>query len=80
VAAKEVGEVGDSPVPRECICTCIGIDFSSYTVAVVFLMHVRLSEADNNEEGIQKVFDKSLWKLNDNFRNAFHKMLLLTVD
>jgi hypothetical protein len=25
-------------------------------------MHVLLSETDNNEEGIEKVFDKSLWR------------------
>jgi hypothetical protein len=52
------------------------IAFSPNTVAVVCL----LSETDNNEEGIEKVFDKSLMRVNDNFLNTFHKMLLLTVD
>jgi hypothetical protein len=59
---------------------CIRIAFSSYIVAVVCLIHVLLSETDNNEEGIEKVFNKSLWRVNDNFSNAFHKMLLLSVD
>jgi hypothetical protein len=73
-------EVGDGPGPRECICTCIGNAFSPYTVAVFCLILVLLSDIDNNEEGVQKVFDKSLWRLNDNFGNSFHKILLLTVD
>jgi hypothetical protein len=58
----------------------IGITFPPYIVAVVCLIHVLLSETDNNEEGIEKVFDKSLWRVNDNFLNAFHNMLLLMVD
>jgi hypothetical protein len=52
----------------------------SFIVAVVCLVHVLLYETDNNEEGIEKVFDKSPWRVNDHFLNAFHKMLLLTVD
>jgi hypothetical protein len=59
---------------------CIGIAFSPYIVVVVCIIHVLLSETDNNEEGIEKVFYKSLWKVNDNFLNDFHKTLLLTVD
>jgi hypothetical protein len=56
-----VGEVDDSPGPRvPHTCTCTGIVFSPYTVAVVCLIHVLLSQTDNNEEGIQKVFDKRL--------------------
>jgi hypothetical protein len=58
---------------------CIGIAFSPYIVAVVCLMHVLLSETDNNGEGIEKVFDKTMWRVTT-ILNAFHKMLLLTVD
>jgi hypothetical protein len=58
---------------------CIGIDFSPYIFAVVCLIHILLTETDNSEE-IEKLFDKSLWRVNDNFLNAFHKMLLSTVD
>jgi hypothetical protein len=43
-------------------------------------MHILLSETDNNEEGIEKVFNENLWRVNDNFLNNFHKMLLLMVD
>jgi hypothetical protein len=42
------------------VLVCIGIAFSPYTVAVVCLMHVFLSETDNNEEVTEKVLDKSL--------------------
>jgi hypothetical protein len=50
-------------------------------VAVVFpYICVLLSETNNNEEGIEKVFNKSLWTVNDNFLNAFNRMLLLTAD
>jgi hypothetical protein len=45
----------------------IGTDFSPYIVAVVCLIHVNLSQTNRNEEEIEKVFDKSLWSLNDNF-------------
>jgi hypothetical protein len=62
-----------TPVP-----VCIGIVFSPYTVVVVCLIHVLLSETDNNE-GVEKVFNKSLWRVNDNFLNAVHKILLLMV-
>jgi hypothetical protein len=62
------------------VLVCIGIAFSPYIVAVVCLIHVLLSETDNNKGGIQKILDKSLWRVNDDFFNAFHKMLLLTVD
>jgi hypothetical protein len=62
------------------VLVCIGIAFSPYIVAVVCLIHVLLSETDNNEEEIEKVFDKSLWQINDNFLNFFHKMLLLMID
>jgi hypothetical protein len=57
-----------------------GIAFSPKIVAIVCLIHILLSETDKNEEGIQKVFDKSLWSISDNFLNAFPKMVLLTVD
>jgi hypothetical protein len=84
-----VGEVGDGPGSRVCwglaclapVLVCIGIAFSPYIVAVVCLVHVLSSETDNNEEGIEKVFDKSLWRVKDNFFfNFYHKILLLTVD
>jgi hypothetical protein len=61
------------------VLVCIGIAFSPYIVATVCLMHVLLSETDNNE-GIEKVFDKSLWRVNESFLNSFHKRLLLTGD
>jgi hypothetical protein len=57
----------------------MGIAFSFYIVAAVCLIRVLLFETDNSEEGIEKVFIKSLWRVNDNSLNAFHKMLLLTV-
>jgi hypothetical protein len=64
VAAKGVGEVGDGRGPRAyrgfaCltpVLVCIGIAFCPYIVAVVCLIHVLLSETDNNEKGIEKVF------------------------
>jgi hypothetical protein len=62
------------------VLACISIASSPYIVAVVCLIHELLSETDNNEEGIERVFNKSLWRVNDSFLNAFHKMLLLTVD
>jgi hypothetical protein len=62
------------------VLVCTGIAFSPYIVAIVCLLHVLLSETDNNEEGIENIFDKSLWRVNNNFLNALHKMLLLTVD
>jgi hypothetical protein len=62
------------------VLVCMGIAFSPYIVTVVCLIHALLSETDNNEEGIEKIFNKSLRRVNDNFLNAFHKMLLLTVD
>jgi hypothetical protein len=37
----------------------MGIALSLYIVAVVCLIHVLLSETDNNEEGIEKVFKKA---------------------
>jgi hypothetical protein len=87
VAAKGVGEVGDDRETRACrglacltpVLVCIKIVCSPYIVAVVCLIHVLLSETDNNEEGIEKLCYKSSWKVNDNL-SAFHKMLLLTVD
>jgi hypothetical protein len=60
------------------VLVCIEIAFSPYIVAVVCRIHVLLSETDNNEEGIEKIFDKSLWRVENNFLNALHKMLLLT--
>jgi hypothetical protein len=51
----------------------------SYIVAVVCLIHVLLSETDNHA-GVENVFDKSLWTVNDSFFNDFHNMILLTVD
>jgi hypothetical protein len=79
-----VGEVGDGPGPRACwgfaylkpVLVRVEITFSPHIVAVVCLIHVLLSETDNNEED----FHKSLWRRNEKFLNAFHKMLLLTVD
>jgi hypothetical protein len=65
------------------VLVCIGIAFSPYIVAIVCLIHVihvLLPETDDNEEGIGNLLDKSLWRVNDNFLNAFHKILLLTVD
>jgi hypothetical protein len=81
MAVKGVVEASDGPGPRvPHTCTlCVGIAFSPYIVTVVCLIHVLLSGTDNNEEGIE-IFDKSLWRVNDKFLNAFHKMLLLTVD
>jgi hypothetical protein len=75
--------VGDSPGPCACrglacltpVLVCIGIGFSPHIVAVVCLICVLLSETDNDEEGIEKVFNKSLWRENNIFLNAFHKML-----
>jgi hypothetical protein len=64
-----------TPVP-----VCIGIAFSPDIVAVLCLIHVLLSETINNEEEIEKIFDKSLWSVNDNFLNVFHKMLFFIVD
>jgi hypothetical protein len=61
------------------VLVCIGIAFSPYIVGVVCITHVLLSETGNNE-GIEKIFNKILWRVNDNFLNAIHKMLLLTVD
>jgi hypothetical protein len=49
------------------VLLCIRIAFSPYIVAVVCLIRVFLSETDNNEEGIEEVFDKSMWRVNDNF-------------
>jgi hypothetical protein len=60
-------------------CTCIRIAFSPYIVAVVCLIHVLLSETDNNEEEIEKVFDKRLWRVNDNFLNAIVDGRMCTV-
>jgi hypothetical protein len=87
VAAKGVSEVDNGP--GSCTCrglTCltpvlvrIGIAFSPYIVGIVYLIHVLSSETDDSEEGIEKVFDKSLWRVNDNFLNAFLKKLLLMV-
>jgi hypothetical protein len=50
------------------VLVCIGIAFPPHIVVVVHLIRVLLSEADNNEEGTEKVFDKSLWTVNDNFK------------
>jgi hypothetical protein len=77
--------VGDGPGPCACrglapVLICIGIAFSPYIVAVVCLINVHLSETHKNEEAIEKGFSKSLCRVNDNFLNAFHKMLLLTGD
>jgi uncharacterized protein YggT (Ycf19 family) len=53
---------------------CIGIAFPPWVVAVVCLIYVLISVTDN-EEGIEKVFDKNLSRENDTFLNVFHKML-----
>jgi hypothetical protein len=57
----------------------VAIAFSPYIVATVCLIHGLLSETDNNEEGIEEVFDEGLWTVTV-FLHAFHKMLLLKVD
>jgi hypothetical protein len=44
-----------------CLTPVLGIAFSHYIVAIVCFIHVLLSETDNSEKGIEKVFDKSLW-------------------
>jgi hypothetical protein len=80
VAAKGVVKEGDGLVCLTPVLVCIRIAFSPYIVSVVCLIHVLLSEIDNNEEGTENVFDKSLWRVNNNLLNAFHKMLLLIVD
>jgi hypothetical protein len=59
------------------VLVCIAIAFSSCSVAILCCIHALLPETDSNEEGIKKVFDKSLWRVNDNFLNARHKMLFL---
>jgi chemotaxis receptor (MCP) glutamine deamidase CheD len=60
VATKGAGKVDDGPEPRACVLTlvlvCVGIAVFPYIVAVVGLIHVLLSETDNNEKGIEKVF------------------------
>jgi hypothetical protein len=43
------------------ILVYVGIAFSSCNVVACFI-HVLLSETDNNEEGIVKVFREILWK------------------
>jgi hypothetical protein len=66
VAVKRVGKVGDDPGPLTCrdlltpVVVCIRIAFSPKIVAVVCLIHILLSESNDNAEGIGKVFDKSL--------------------
>jgi hypothetical protein len=88
VFLKGVGEVGDGRGPHvcwsfaclTCVLMCIGIAFSAYVVAIVSLTYVLICESDSNEEEIEKVFDKSLWRVNDNFFNVFYKVLLLMVD
>jgi hypothetical protein len=79
-----VDEVGDGPGSRACwglacltrVLLCIGIAFSPYIVAVVCLTHVLLSETDNNEEEIEKVFDKILCRLNDSHSVVQHPGVL----
>lgn len=80
-------KVGDSPGLcgcRACKCltsvlVCVRIAFSPHTLAEVCLRHVFLSEVKSMKKEL-RVFNKSLWRVNDNFVNAFHKVLLLTVD
>lgn len=56
VAAKGVGKVDDGPGSRTCrglisltpLLVCIRITFSHYVVAAVSLIHVLLSETNNN--------------------------------
>jgi hypothetical protein len=68
MVVKGLGEVGDSPGPPTCrgptcltpVPVCIRITFPPCIVAIVFLIHVLLSETNNNEEGIKNVFNKSL--------------------
>jgi hypothetical protein len=61
------------------VLECIGIVFF-LSIVVVCLIHVLLSETNITEEGTEKVFDKSLGRVNDNFLNAFRNILSLTVD
>jgi hypothetical protein len=49
------------------VLECMGVAFSPSIVAVVCFIRVVLSEIDNSEELIEKIFDKSLWTVNDNF-------------
>jgi hypothetical protein len=61
------------------VFVCIRITFSPYIVAIVCLfMYIYLRLTTMKKE--QKFFDKSLQIVNDTLLNAFHKMLLLTVD
>jgi hypothetical protein len=80
-AAKGVGEVGDGPGPRvPHTCTCMYRNcLSLYCCCSLPYIRVLLSETNNNEEGVEKVFNKRVWTVNDKFVNAFHRMLLLTV-
>jgi hypothetical protein len=55
------------------VSVCIGIAFYPHIVSVVCLIHVLLSETDNNGEEIEEVFDKSLWRVNGNFLNHHHQ-------
>jgi hypothetical protein len=75
VAVKGVGEVGNGLACLTPVLVCIGIAFSPYVVAVSALYTYFLSETENSEEGIEKVFGKRLWRVNGNFLNAFRKML-----
>jgi hypothetical protein len=55
-------------MPHTCIIfVCIGIAFSPCIVVIVRFRHVILFEANNSEEGLEKGFSKSLWKVNDSF-------------
>jgi hypothetical protein len=49
------------------VLVCLGIAFSLYIVAVVFIIHILLSETGSNEETIEKVSVKSLWRVNSSF-------------
>lgn len=42
------------------------IAFSRYIVAIVCHVYVLLSETDSNGEGIEKVFNKNVWRVNHN--------------
>lgn len=84
--AEGLGKVGSGPGPCTCsglkyftsVLVCVIIAFSLYIVSVVCLIIVLLSETDNSDGEIEKVFNKSLWRVNDNLK-ASHKMLFLMV-
>jgi hypothetical protein len=71
VTPKGVGEMGETAQGLDCltpVLVCTRMAFSHYTVAVVCLLHVLLSKIDNNGEGNENFFHKSLCRVNDSFK------------